>query len=71
MGNFLENVFVQLARAGNRVVLREAHGEEFVSVTGQELLELVQHIRAQLRSIGLQLGDRCALLAANSIRWAA
>ncbi|HME13291.1 MAG TPA: AMP-binding protein, partial [Candidatus Acidoferrum sp.] len=47
------------------------HGEEFVSVTGQELLELVQHIRAQLRSIGLQLGDRCALLAANSIRWAA
>jgi long-chain acyl-CoA synthetase len=71
MSNFLENVFLQLARADSRVVLREVHGEEFVSVTGRELLEQVQHVRAQLRVLGLQPGDRCALLAGNSIRWAA
>jgi long-chain acyl-CoA synthetase len=71
MANFLENIFAQLARADNRVVLREVHGQEFVSVTGKELLEQVNHIRSQLRGLGLQPGDRCALLAANSIRWAA
>ncbi|MGA2812675.1 MAG: AMP-binding protein [Candidatus Acidiferrum sp.] len=71
MGNFLENVFLQLARADSRVVLREVHGQEFVSVTGRELLEQVQHIRAQLRGLGLGPADRCALLAGNSIRWAA
>src|ERR1700693_5725080 len=71
MPNFLENVFAQLKRAESRVVLREIHGEEFVSVTGGELLNRVQHVRARLRSVGLRPGDRCALLAANSIRWAA
>lgn len=71
MPNFLENVLAQLQRAESRVVLREIHGEEFASVTGGELLNRVQHIRARLRATGLQPGDRCALLAANSIRWAA
>jgi len=71
MANFIENIFVQLARANSRVVLREVHGTEFVSVTGNELIEQVQRIRAYLRGAGLQPGDRCALLAANSIRWVA
>lgn len=52
-----------------RVVLREIRGEQFVSVTGSELLEQVQEVRAFLRSSGVQPGDRCALLAPNSIRW--
>jgi long-chain acyl-CoA synthetase len=71
MPNFLENVFAQLRRAESRVVLREIHGEEFVSVTGGELLDRVEQIRAHLRGTGLRPGDRCALLAGNSIRWAA
>ncbi|HEY6263601.1 MAG TPA: AMP-binding protein [Candidatus Acidoferrum sp.] len=71
MANFLENVFAQLKRADGRVVLREIHGEQFVSLTGRELLEQVQHVRAYLSRAGLQPGDRCALLAANSARWAA
>jgi long-chain acyl-CoA synthetase len=71
MANFLENIFAQLLREDNHVVLREVHGEEFVSVTGKELLEQVQRVRVYLRNVGLQPGDRCALLAANSIRWAA
>jgi long-chain acyl-CoA synthetase len=71
MPNFLENIFAQLQQASARVVLREIRGEEFVSVTGGELLEQVQQVRAFLRISGLQPGDRCALLAPNSIRWVA
>src|SRR5271163_4459052 len=71
MANFIENIFAQLLRAGSHVVLREVHGEEFVSVTGGELLRQVQRVRVFLRSTGLGAGDRCALLASNSIRWAA
>jgi long-chain acyl-CoA synthetase len=42
-----------------------------VSVTGKELLDQIQLVRAFLRSSGVQPGDRCALLAPNSIRWTA
>jgi len=69
MPNFLENIFAQLKRADARVVLREIRGEQFVSVTGSELLEQVQRVRAFLHNSGVQPGDRCALLAPNSIRW--
>lgn len=71
MPNFLENIFAQLKRANARVVLREIHGEQFVSVTGSELLEQVQQVRAFLHRSGVQPGDRCGLLAPNSIRWVA
>src|SRR5580704_8621195 len=71
MPNFLDNIFAHLKRAEGRVVLREIRGENFVSLTGGELLDQVQRVRAFLRRSGLQPGDRCALLAANSIRWAA
>src|SRR5579862_2891120 len=71
MPNFLENVFVQLQRSSGRVVLREIHGEQFVSATGNEVLELVERVRVYLRASGLKPGDRCALLASNSIRWVA
>ncbi|HKW61092.1 MAG TPA: AMP-binding protein [Candidatus Acidoferrum sp.] len=69
MPNFLENIFAQLRRADARVVLREIRGEQFVSVTGSELLGQVQRVRAFLRNSGVQPGDRCALLSPNSIRW--
>jgi long-chain acyl-CoA synthetase len=71
MPNFLENIFAHLKRAEGRVVLREIRGEHFVSLTGGELLDQIRRVRAYLRSSGVQRGDRCALLAANSIRWAA
>jgi len=69
MPNFLEDIFAQLKRAHDRVVLREIQGQEFVSVTGEELLEEVQRVREFLRHSGIQCGDRCALLAPNSNRW--
>jgi long-chain acyl-CoA synthetase len=71
MANFLENAFVELQKAADRVVLREVRGEEFVSVTGKQLLEQVANARANLRRCGVQPGDRCALLGPNSIEWAA
>jgi long-chain acyl-CoA synthetase len=71
MPNFIENIFAQLQRSADRVVLREIHGEQFVGTTGRELLDQVHGIRAYLRNAGLHTGDRCALLAPNSIRWAA
>src|SRR5712692_6957154 len=71
MPNFLETILAQLKCADGRVVLREVHGDRFVSVTGKELVDQIQLVRAFLRSSGIHSGDRCALLAPNSIRWAA
>src|SRR5260370_31043014 len=71
MPNFLETILAQLQRADGRVVLREIRGTRFVSVTGRELLDQIQLVRSFLRSSGVQSGDRCALLAPNSIRWVA
>ena len=71
MGNFLENVFDQLHKAADRVVMREVRGAEFVSVSGRELLDQVAHMRAYLRQNGLQPHDRCTLLGPNSIQWTA
>src|SRR5439155_4202978 len=71
MPNFLETIVAQLKRASGRVVLRQIHGDRFISVTGRELLDQIQLVRLFLRGSGAQPGDRCALLAPNSIRWAA
>src|SRR5437870_761521 len=71
MPNFLETIVAQLKRASGRVVLREIHGDRFISVTGRELLDQIQLVRLFLRTSGAQPGDRCALLGSNSIRWAA
>jgi len=71
MPNFLETILAQLKRADGRVVLREVRGDQFVSVTGRELLDQIQLVRAFIRGSDVRSGDRCALLAANSIRWAA
>ena len=69
--NFLENIFSRLDRAAGRVVLAEAHAGGNRTTTGTELLAQVAAARAYLRASGLGKGDRCALVAPNSIRWAA
>src|SRR6267143_1541647 len=71
MPNFLETILAQLKRADGRVVLREIRGDRLLSVTGRELLDQIQLVRMFIRSSGVQPGERCALLSANSIRWAA
>ena len=71
MPNFLENLFAQLHRNSARTILREIHGDQFTNVTGAQLLAQIQQAREALRRHNLQPGDRCALLASNSIRWIA
>ncbi|HEV3253329.1 MAG TPA: AMP-binding protein [Candidatus Acidoferrales bacterium] len=68
---FLERIFARLRQDGSATVLEEISSEEAAGVTGAELLELVEQARAFCAGIGLKPGDRCALLAPNSIRWAA
>src|SRR4029077_14545549 len=71
MPNFLQNIFERLQRSAGRVVLREVHGQEFFSKSGAELLSLVENARQWLRSAGIQPGERCGLIAANSLYWIA
>ena len=69
--NFLEEIFHHLDEAGGGTVLQEIHGQEFVKASGKDLLALVAKARRFVRQAGLRKGERCALLAPNSIRWAA
>jgi long-chain acyl-CoA synthetase len=69
--NFLENIFQRLRQDLARVVLREVRGASFTATSAGELLSAIGVARAFLRSRGLKPGDRCALLAHNSIRWVA
>jgi long-chain acyl-CoA synthetase len=69
--NFLERIFENLGRAAGHPVLREARADGVVSVTGDELLALTADARAFLLAAGCARGDRCAVVAPNSIRWVA
>ena len=69
--NFLEHIFSNLESSGNRPVLQEPHESGLVAATGSELRAQIEIARAFFRSAGLQKGDRCVLLAPNSIRWVA
>jgi long-chain acyl-CoA synthetase len=68
---FLENIFERLHKAGSAPVLREIRHGKTNSVSGDELLSMVQEARSFLIARGMKKGDRCVLLASNSIRWVA
>jgi long-chain acyl-CoA synthetase len=68
---FVGEIFAQLNTASSATVLEEIRDGQITGVTGSELLELVRRARTFLVSRGLQKGDRCGLLAPNSIRWIA
>jgi long-chain acyl-CoA synthetase len=67
----LESIFEKLQQAGGAPVLREIRHGKLNSVSGDELLSMVQEARNFLIARGMKKGDRCALLASNSIRWVA
>jgi long-chain acyl-CoA synthetase len=69
--NFLENIFANLERSAGRAVLQEARENAPARATGGELRAQMDTARTFLRGAGIQKGDRCALLAHNSIRWVA
>jgi long-chain acyl-CoA synthetase len=69
--SFLEDIFASLERSGDVVVIQELRDGQTVSLTGLQLLANVQVARAYLRRLRLKNGDRCALLAHNSMLWVA
>jgi long-chain acyl-CoA synthetase len=68
---FIGEIFSQLQTAADTRILAEIHDGDVRGVTGHELLELVRKARTFIASRNLKRGDRCGLLAANSIRWVA
>ncbi len=68
---FVGDIFAQLKAAPGNTVLQEIRDGRITGVTGPELLELVSKARTFLASKNLKKGDRCGILAANSIRWIA
>ena len=69
--SFLDTIFEGLQTASDQPFIQEALPSGFAAVSGSDLLALVGTARAFLRKAGLRKGDRCALLAHNSIRWVA
>ncbi len=69
--NFLQDIFERLAGAPERTVLEEMRPGGHTRATASSLLERIAAIRAFLAAAGLRKGDRCALLASNSIHWVA
>jgi len=67
---FLDQIFASLEKNADNVVLQELRGET-IRVTARQLLEQILVARAYLRRLRLKKGDRCALLAHNSIQWVA
>lgn len=68
---FLETIFAHLERAGDTLILQEWRDGQTWGVTASELLAMVGKARAFLSTKGLRKGDRCGLLAHNSVRWIA
>ncbi len=68
---FLESIFGRLERSPNSPVLGEVRDGRIVSVTGAELLAMIGQARGFVAARGLKAGERCAVLAPNSIRWVA
>jgi long-chain acyl-CoA synthetase len=66
--SFLDNIFARLESIRETVVLQELGGE---TQQAASLLRMIGQARDFLASRGLKKGDRCALLAHNSVRWVA
>ena len=68
---FIGDIFSQLRAAADTRILAEIREGEVTGITGNELLEMIRKARTFIASKSLNKGDRCGLLAANSIRWVA
>jgi long-chain acyl-CoA synthetase len=68
---FLDQIFASLERSGDSVVLQEMRDGQTVPLTARQLLARILVARAYLRRLRLKKGDRCGLLAHNSMQWVA
>jgi long-chain acyl-CoA synthetase len=68
---FVDQIVESLESSSDAVVLQEMRDGQPLSMTARELLAQVHVARAYLRRLRLKKGDRCALLADNSMQWVA
>ena len=68
---FPYDIFAKLEQAGDTVLLEELRDGTAIKATVRDLLNMIARAREFLRSKNLRKGERCALLAHNSIRWIA
>jgi long-chain acyl-CoA synthetase len=68
---FIDRMYESLDSAGNGPLLIEVHGKKLVETTGTGLKQLVLAARGLLSARDVVPGDRVALIAHNSARWAA
>jgi long-chain acyl-CoA synthetase len=68
---FIGDIFAQLQAAADVRILAEIREGEITGVTGAELLERIRLARTYITSKKLKKGDRCGLMAVNSIHWVA
>src|SRR5438093_7300056 len=69
--SFLEQILASLEASANQTLHIERSAGGDIPVTGSDLLRLIAQARKFLAGKHLRRGDRCALLAPNSIRWVA
>jgi len=69
--SFLDQIFERLQSSPGDTILTELRDKGAVTVTGHDLLATIAQARAFLATKNLKAGDRCALLAPNSIQWIA
>ncbi|HEY6876728.1 MAG TPA: AMP-binding protein [Polyangiales bacterium] len=69
--NFIERMHENLDLAANQPLIIEVQGKQLVETSGAQLKRLVRSARGLLAARGIQPGDRVALIAHNSARWAA
>lgn len=69
--SFLDQIFALLESSADQTLLTEIRESGSIPFTGREFLNMISQARALLVSRGLKKGDRCVLLASNSVRWIA
>lgn len=66
----LRDVWQQTAQLyGEQVALKDPHSKPEVSLTYAQFYDQLQRFGAGLRSLGVQIGDRVALISDNCPRW--
>jgi long-chain acyl-CoA synthetase len=68
---FLARIYEQLSQRADQPVIQEVRDGKIRAATGEQFIKLIQQARFFFAARGLKPGDRCALIAANSIQWAA
>ena len=66
----LVDVFERVARTHKRAdTLNYKHGDRWLSISSDEMLERAKRIAAGLHAIGVRRGDRVALLSESRVEW--